>query len=234
MYSHIRRFRLPLPPRRRSRPCQMTTELPAIESAVAAHYARALAAYGATYRGVDWSSRESQELRFATLLDGVDWGARPTMLDYGCGWGAMADHLDRLGIECQYVGYDIAPQMIAAARLIHSGRQDRRFTADVAELRRVDHVIASGVFNLRLHTPGAMWTRHVKETIARFATLTRRRLAFNMLSRASAPALERADLYYADPHTVARYSEAVVGGPVSVREDYGLREFTVIVSPGDA
>ncbi len=64
-----------------------------IESTVAGYYSRALAAPGPTPRGVDWSSRASQELRFATLLDGIDWREVPSVLDYGCGWGALAEHL---------------------------------------------------------------------------------------------------------------------------------------------
>ena len=212
----------------------MTSELQPVESAVAAYYARALAAHGATHRSVDWCSRESQELRFATLLDGIDWDACPTVLDYGCGWGAMAEHLDRLGVECQYVGYDIAPQMIAAARLLHAGRADRRFTADPAQLQRADHVVASGIFNVKLGASRAAWTRHVNATIAHLATLTRRRLAFNMLPPPLQHELAGEDVYYADPDAMARQCEVVVGGSAALREDYGLWEFTVVISLQDA
>jgi hypothetical protein len=201
-----------------------------IETAVAGYYSRALAAHGATHRGVDWSSRGSQELRFATLLDGIDWSTKPTLLDYGCGWGALAGHLDRLGVACRYVGYDIAPRMIAAARATCGEWPDRRFTADPRELEPADHVIASGVFNVKLDTPREAWTRYVEETIASLGALTRRRLAFNMLPPPSSPEFARDDLHYADPRAVARYSRDALGGTVALREDYGLWEFTVIVS----
>jgi Methyltransferase domain len=201
-----------------------------IENAVAGYYSRAVSRHGATHCGVDWSSRRSQELRFDTLLEGIDWSTKPTLLDYGCGWGALAGHLDRLGVECRYVGYDIAQRMIDVARVTCGEWVDRRFTADPRELEPADHVVASGLFNVKLDIPRGAWSRYVYETIADLGALTRRRLAFNMLPPVSSPELQREDLHYADPDVVVRYSAAAVGGTVALREDYGLWEFTVIVS----
>lgn len=200
-----------------------------IESAVAGYYTRALARHGPTHRGVDWSSRESQELRFDTLLDGTDWRGRPSLLDFGCGCGALAAHLDDRGRDCAYVGYDIAPTMIAAARAAFAGRTDRRFTGDGDGLEPADLVVASGIFNVRLETAPALWERYVEETLARLTRLARRRLAFNMLPPASPPELARPDLHYADPATVVAYC-AELGREVSLREHYGLWEFTVILT----
>lgn len=201
-----------------------------IETAVAGYYSRALEEHGATHRGVDWSSRASQELRFQTLLDGIDWTGRPTLLDYGCGFGAMAHYIDDLGVECDYVGYDIAPAMIDAAVRSHGLHDDRRFTSDAGELEPADIVVASGIFNVKLEIPRTNWAHHAGDTIARLGALARRRLAFNMLPAASAQELERDDLYYANADAVVRYCRAVIGGEVALREDYGLWEFTVVVT----
>jgi len=203
-----------------------------IESSVADYYSRALHEHGPTHRGVDWPSRASQELRFATLLHGVDWGAAPTLLDFGCGFGAMAHYIDRLGVDCDYVGYDISPDMIAAAERSRGLHDDRRFTCDRDALKPADVVVASGIFNVKLDIPRSRWAHHVGDTLARLGALTRGRLAFNMLPAASAPELERDDLYYANPDAVVRYCRAVIGGEVSLRRDYGLWEFTVVVERG--
>lgn len=205
-----------------------------IESAVAGYYSRALEQHGPTHRGVDWSTRASQELRFATLLDGVDWSRAPSVLDVGCGYGALAGHLDALGVDCRYAGYDLAPAMIDAARATYGDRDDRRFTADAGELEPADVVVASGIFNVKLGIPRVTWTHHVGQTISWLGALTRRRLAFNMLPAASAPELEREDLYYANPAAVVRYTRSAVGDEVSLREHYGLWEFTVVVTRADA
>jgi len=201
-----------------------------IEAAVAGYYSRALALHGTTHRGVDWTSRDAQELRFAMLLDGIDWSAKPTLLDYGCGWGALAGHLDRLGVACRYVGYDVAPRMIDAARGVCGERADRRFASDPRELEPADHVVASGVFNVKLDVAPDAWTRYVEDTIATLGAMSLQRLAFNMMPPASSPELARDDLHYADPGAVARHCRAALGGTVALREGYGLWEFTVVVS----
>jgi SAM-dependent methyltransferase len=211
----------------------MTTPLAhdSIEAAVAGYYSRALAVHGPTHRGVDWSSRDSQELRFATLLDGVDWCGAPRLLDFGCGCGALAAYLDGLGVSCDYTGYDVAPEMVRSARRVVGERADRRFTSDPTTLDATDHVLASGIFNVKLDVPANDWQRYVEETIAALGALSRRRLAFNMLPPASSPQLERADLHYADRDAVVELCVATLGADdVAVREHYGLWEFTVVAN----
>jgi SAM-dependent methyltransferase len=201
-----------------------------IEALVGEYYSRSLATYGPSHRGVDWSSRESQEVRFATLLGGVDWSEAPSLLDYGCGYGALADHLEALGVSCRYVGYDVAPEMIEAARSVAPPRSARRFTCAPDDLEPADIVVASGIFNVKLDTPHAAWLRYVGETIATLAGLARRRLAFNMLPPASAPELVREHLHYADREAVLTLCRETLGGDVELREHYGLWEFTVVVT----
>ena len=204
---------------------------PSIQAAVARYYRRALATHGPNHRGVDWSSRDSQELRFATLLEGVDWSDAPSLLDFGCGCGALAAYLDGLGVRCDYTGYDIAPEMVHTARRIVGERADRRFTSDLATLEPADLVVASGIFNVKLDIPAGDWQRYVDETIAALGDLSRRRLAFNLLPPASSPQLARADLHYADRAAVAELCATTLGADdVAVREHYGLWEFTVVAT----
>jgi SAM-dependent methyltransferase len=205
-----------------------------IEAAVAEYYSRAFAEHGADHRGVDWSSRESQEARFEVLLDGVDWSRRPSLLDYGCGYGALGGYVDRIGAECRYVGHDIVAGMIETARLANAGRDDRSFTTLAPELAGAaaggfDEVMASGIFNVRLDARPAAWEAYVWDTVVRLGSLAGRRLAFNMLPPVSAPELARPHLHHADPRGVAERCETLLGGRVTVRENYGLWEFTVVV-----
>jgi SAM-dependent methyltransferase len=201
-----------------------------IEAAVADYYTRALDAHGPTPRGVDWSSAESQEMRFGVLLDSVDWTGTPSVLDYGCGYGALGAWIDRLGHRCRYVGYDVASAMIDAARAADGDRGNRSFTAAVDELEPADYVVASGIFNVKLETPVATWEAYVEDTLRELAGLAKRSLSFNMLPLASPSGLARPDLYYAEPGVVARRCEELLGGTVELREGYGLWEFTVTVS----
>ncbi|MHB8694629.1 MAG: class I SAM-dependent methyltransferase [Solirubrobacteraceae bacterium] len=204
----------------------MSAVTSSIRAAVADYYSRALTTHGCTAQGVDWSSSESQELRFRTLLAGVHWADCPSVLDYGCGYGALAAYLDRLRVSCQYVGYDLAPTMIAAARRAHP---HQRFTAEETALQIADYVVASGVFNVKLDTPTAIWDRYVEHTLTALVSLARRSVSFNMLPPASAPELARPDLYYAEPADVVGFCRRRFPGQVALQRDYGLWEFTVTV-----
>jgi SAM-dependent methyltransferase len=201
-----------------------------IHAAVADYYSRRLTEHGASARGVDWSSAESQTLRFGVLLSGIDWTETTSLLDYGCGYGALADYLDRRSVRCRYVGYDIAPSMIHAAHARHLDRIDREFTTNASELSSTDHVVASGIFNIRLGISQSVWGRHVEATLDAMAALAQRTLSFNMMPPASPPERAREDLYYADPDRIAEFCERRFGGDVLLQEEYGLWEFTVTVT----
>lgn len=194
------------------------------------YYARALADHGPTAGGVDWSSPESQQRRFEVLLYGIDWSGSPTLLDYGCGYGALAGYLDARGLDCRYLGYDLAPSMIETARALIPSRPDRRFTTSPTELTRAHYVIASGVLNVKLDASVEQFTRYVERTLIAMFKLTGKRLSFNMLPPPSSPELSRPDLYYADPQTITGFCERRLGGQVKLIRDYGLWEFTIAVS----
>jgi SAM-dependent methyltransferase len=198
--------------------------------AVARYYAGKLAEHGTTPAGVDWNSAGSQELRFAQLMRTAEGDDRFSLNDYGCGYGALLDHLDRNAAhaDVDYRGYDAAPEMVAAARE-RFGDRDVRFTADPAELEAADYTVASGIFNVRLDTGDEAWLDHVLRTLDEMRELSRKGFAFNALTRYSDADRMRDDLYYADPggildHCIRRYSRRV-----AILHDYELYEFTTLV-----
>ena len=79
------------------------------------YYETKLRAHGPTPAGVDWNSQESQELRFALLANLWRDEADASILDYGCGYGALADYLRARGHRGAYVGFDVSEAMAQAA-----------------------------------------------------------------------------------------------------------------------
>jgi SAM-dependent methyltransferase len=195
---------------------------------VARYYAEKLTAHGSSPQGVDWSSEASQQLRFTQLLKLVEGETRCTLLDYGCGYGALAQRLIAGPLDLHYLGFDLCTPMIDAAR---AAVRDPRctFTASAAELAPVDYAVASGIFNVKLQAPGAQWHAHVEATIERLAQHSRKGFAFNMLTRYADPELMRDYLYYADPCRYFGLCKERYSRNVSLLHDYGLYEFTVIV-----
>ncbi|HWV86414.1 MAG TPA: methyltransferase domain-containing protein [Capillimicrobium sp.] len=192
---------------------------------VASYYADKLAAHGPTPAGVDWNGEASQHLRFEQLLRIVDRDTG-TLLDYGCGYGALADVAARRHPGLRYQGFDIAPEMVEAARRLHP---DLELTSDPDRLEPADFTVASGIFNVRLDHDPDVWQAYVEETLDTLAGLTRRGLAFNMLTSYSDPERMRDDLHYADPRAVFDHCKRRLSPHVAILHDYGLYEFTVLV-----
>lgn len=204
-----------------------------VVSPIAAYYAGKLAAHGQTAQGVDWNSQESQQLRFAQLLRLLpESGALGTVLDYGCGYGALAQRLIEHGEDFRYIGFDVCTPMIEAAR---AAIDDRRcaFTEREDELpTTVDYTLASGIFNVRLDAGEERWETYVERTLATLAARSRRGFAFNMLTRYADRERMRDHLYYADPGRCFRLCKERWSRDVALLHDYELYEFTVLVRLG--
>ena len=193
------------------------------------YYDDKLRTHGATPRGADWNSLDSQELRFRELAR--VWASEPdaSILDYGCGYGAMAGWLRRQGHAGPYLGYDVSGAMIAAATAASAGLRDVAFATNRATLVPTDYAVASGVMNVKMDTPEAVWREYVLATIADLATLGRRGFAFNALTSYSDVDKQRADLHYADPLELFDHCKRNYSRFVTLLHDYPLYEFTLLV-----
>jgi len=199
-------------------------------ASVARYYSDRIAAHGATPLGVDWSSESSQQLRFTHLL-GVIEGQAPTILDYGCGYGALAQRLISDGRDFQYVGFDLCEEMVDAARLLITDSRCR-FTTREDDAGQADFTLASGIFNVRLQAGESEWHKYVASTFDKIASHTTRGFALNMLTRYADPPLMRDSLYYADPARYFALCKERYSRNVAVLHDYDLYEFTLRVRLG--
>ena len=193
------------------------------------YYDAKLAVHGATPAGVDWNSRESQELRFAQLAR--LWQGEPgaSIVDYGCGYGALAGWLRAAGHEGRYCGFDLSRDMAAAGARTAAALSACRFTNERRSVEPGDYAVASGIFNVKLDTPVAAWDAYVRDTLHDLASLGRRGFAFNVLTLFSDPERRRPDLYYADPVATLDYCAREFSRRVALLHDYPLYEFTVLV-----
>ena len=196
------------------------------------YYAERLERFGATPRGVDWNSAASQALRFDRLLvaleDTAD-DADKSLVDYGCGYGALLDVLRLRGSRMRYHGFDISGAMIEAARTRHAGDERASFSADLNAVPRAHYTLASGIFNVRLDHTVDQWHGYVMETLAAIDALSIRAFAFNMLSTYSDADRRRNDLFYMDPLSIFDACQRRFSRRVALLHDYPLYEFTIIV-----
>jgi SAM-dependent methyltransferase len=193
------------------------------------YYENRLSAHGATPAGVDWNSRESQELRFAQLARLWQHEPDASLLDYGCGYGALAAYVRGQGHRGRYVGFDVSDSMVDAARTHLASLADCRVTSQRAGLQAADYAVASGVFNVKQDATAEVWTTYVWDTIADLAALGTRGFAFNALSSYSDVEKRRPDLFYADSLMLFDRCKRELSRFVTLLHDYPLYEFTLIV-----
>lgn len=199
-----------------------------ILSDVAGYYSGRLAEHGTTARGVDWRDEASQQARFDALLRLI---ADPSasLLDLGCGYGALLPHARARGFRGAYLGTDVSEAMVEAARGLNGADPDARFELGQVPAEPVDYAVASGIFNVRLSHDTAAWQAYMEETVGAMDAGTRRGFAFNCLTSYSDADRMRADLHYADPLAWFDRCKRRYARQVALLHDYGLWEWTLIV-----
>ncbi len=201
-----------------------------------AYYEGRFRAHGATPGGVDWGRPEAQRVRFDQLLKLLP-GQRgspplPSVNDLGCGYGALLEHLQAEGLEVDYLGIDLVPAMVDAARARHGTAG--RFAVGSSCPRRADYAVASGLFNVRGAVPEAQWQDFVLGVLDDLHAHSRLGFAFNGLTRYSDADRMRPDLYYADPLWLFDWCKRKYARNVALLHDYDLYDFTIIVRKDEA
>jgi SAM-dependent methyltransferase len=173
---------------------------------------------------------EAQEVRFLQLAKVISKARDFTILDYGCGYGAYADYLDKLGFEfTKFYGFDILESAVTKASTLHHQPDKYFFTTNIKKIPMVDFAIASGVFNIRLNATHQQWTDYVLQCLQQINKLSQFGFASNFLTKYSDPEKMSARLYYADPCLIFDYCKTHFSRNVALLHDYQLYDFTIIV-----
>lgn len=182
--------------------------------------------HGPNAKGVGWVDTDSQRRRLMVLMDGQQYGIS-SILDVGCGYGALIEELSRTrGMwfnHIKYVGVDIVPEMIEVAKQRYEKRHKdtahfntrafhlfdvRYMPAMEGRQETYDLVVCSGA--LAYHgMPGKL------EMLDAMWALTEKVLAFNIRGGSVS------DLNLILPRFETNNWR--------VRHDYGLDDMTVVV-----
>jgi len=195
---------------------------------VKSYFDQRIQEHGASPRGSDWNSETSQNTRFDQLLKVVETQTF-SLLDYGCGYGALADYLEVKGFDGTYYGYDILDSAIETARQAHMDKPRRNFFTDKSQLPICDYTVASGIFNFRGEQSFEDWTDYVLGVLSEFNQLSLHGFSSNFLTKYSDADKMRSDLYYADPMFLFDYCKRNFSKNVALLHDYRLYDFTLVV-----
>lgn len=211
----------------------MTTVQNSIVSEVGRFFGEKVASLGPTPAGADFNSEAAQTVRFRQFVRLLDFDAPFSLIDFGCGYGALAAYLLDLGLPLRrYVGFDISPEMIEAARSQMPAGIETELTTDIGRIGTADFTIASGIFNVKLSADAAAWSQHIVDTLDVFARASVKGFAFNMLTSYSDRDRMRPDLYYGDPCWFFDHCKRTFSRNVAVLHDYELYDWTMSVRLG--
>lgn len=195
------------------------------------YFAEKLDTFGATAKGVDYNGPEAQERRFEQLSKVINPQNPFTVIDYGSGYGAMFDFLQKKDWQFEYYGVDLIEKMVIAGRETHKDFPNAHFTTNESEVPAADYLLAGAIFNIKLDTPYDEWQAFALKTLTRMNELNSKGFSFNMLTKYSDEdrMAQRPDLFYGDPLFFFDFCKRNFSRNVALLHDYGLYDFTILV-----
>lgn len=199
-----------------------------IQDQINQYYTAKIKEFGTTPKGVDWNSIESQELRFEVLSTLIQDEKHFSILDYGCGFGSMFSFFENKFKTFEYIGFDVSEEMINAAVEKFAHNANTHWTTNF-HFQKVDYVIASGIFNVKLKNNDEVWLQYIEETLHKINRCAAKGFSFNVLTKYSDKEFMKDYLFYADPLYLFDYCKKNFSKNVALLHDYNLYEFTIIV-----
>src|SRR4026208_795773 len=195
------------------------------------YFTEKLETFGATAKGVDYNGEQARQIRFAELVKIINSAKPFSVIDYGCGYGAMFEYLYAKGWDFDYYGVDLIERMVISGREKYKDFSNAHFTTEEKELPVADYLMAAGIFNIRLESPYNEWQDFVCKTLPRMNALCSKGFSFNMLTKYSDAdrMAQRPDLFYGDPLFFFDFCKRNFARNVALLHDYGLYDFTILV-----
>ena len=201
---------------------------------IADHYNSCFEKHGATPKGLDWDNQENLNKRYQVMLGLLpqERDEYPTMLDFGCGYGGIYEYIQNRRRDITYVGLDINKKLLEQAynsypdqtwHLLDIHNQEFEFS----QLPNFDYVICNGTFTVKhTLTQNEMW-KFMTESLEKLWTKTNKGIAFNCMSKILD--YEREDLFHVSFDELSMWIYKYLSSKFTIRQDYGLREFTMYV-----
>lgn len=209
----------------------MTSKVDEVQAKLGEYFTEKLEQFGATAKGVDYNGEEARAIRFVELVKVINPAEKFSVIDYGCGTGAMFSFLHARGWKFEYYGVDLIEKMVIAGRETHKNFPNAHFTTNEKELSVADYLVAAGIFNIKMDADYDEWQNFTCETLKRMNTLCSKGFAFNMLTKYSDAdrMAQRPDLFYGDPLFFFDFCKRNFSRDVALLHDYGLYDFTILV-----
>lgn len=190
-------------------------------------YKERLLKYGPSIKALASGTDYRRAIRFDILTEiGIKEGS--SVLDVGCGLADFYMHLKMKGINVQYTGIDIVPELIETAKIKNPNLdlQIRDLEENPFPESSFDYVVCSQVFNLELGADKNNML--VKDMIGNMYQTARHGVAVDLLT--SYVDFKQEHLHYYHPEEILSFTKQLTRR-VMLRHDYPLFEFCIYLYP---
>lgn len=189
--------------------------------------------YGPTPKGVDWPNELDLLKRFDVMLQVIkNQTPTPTsLLDLGCGYGALLDYLinNNKNQQIDYEGIDLSENMILEAKNRHPAAKFyiHDILKNLIPANSFDYIVMNGVLTERQNLSQTQMIEFAQTLIKEAFKICRYGIAFNVMSIHVDWLGEK--LFHWGFDEIAKFLKNNCSRNIVFRSDYGLYEFTTYV-----
>ena len=195
------------------------------------YYNKILNKHGNNFKGMNWSSKKSQYVRFEKLLN-ISKLENKSIHDLGCGNAEMLKFLKIKKIKFKnYLGSDLSNEMIKLCNERFKKSKRINFeNFDILKrknLFKYDYVLTSGIFNVKNSIHEADWKRYVFRVIKKMFLSCRCGIGLNFLTFDTT--FREKKLFYMSLDELVKFLRKNISRKIVITHDYELWEFTVFI-----
>jgi SAM-dependent methyltransferase len=185
-------------------------------------------------RAVNWSSQDSQILRFNKILEAGNFNNK-RVHDVGCGLADFYKFLKKNKIKCQYMGSDISKEMINSGKNQIGLKKINLQNLNLLKINNkkllkslsADYVVANGLFTVKSTITNRYWWNYTKKMLEKMFLITNECLIFNMMKN-NVDFKDR-HLYYQQTDQLLKFLEKKLSKKIVIKSDYPLYEYMCYV-----
>lgn len=198
---------------------------------LAKFYEQCLEIHGTVPKGMDWPNENDLIKRFKVMLELFEHDNEPVhLLDLGCGYGALIDHLVKGKYEnILYTGMDISEKMISSAKVLFPCHQFilQDILLKPLQVNHFDYIIMNGLLTEKRSLSWDEMTVFARRIISHAFKACKKGIAFNVMNYHVDWC--NPNLFYWSFDDAAKFLIESCTRNIVFRQDYGLYEYTVYV-----
>lgn len=197
------------------------------QDSVRERFSARLQVYGRDPRTLGWGSSLDPEQRLESFSREILSASAKSIVDVGCGYGALLSHLGKIGWKGTYHGVDIVTQLLDLVEPIDGINHSTSAAScddDLSDLGMFDVSVASGVFNYEVASGNVEF---IQASLSSMWLITRKRLVVDFMS--THVDWRHVGSWHMDPELALRLGQDLPDGSPTLRDDYASYEFMLIV-----